>query len=397
MNRKEKMMKNKNQPRFLGLILAAGLLLSACGGVTATAQSAATLAPVTTAGGSVTAEGHLVPVSHTDLYFQGAGRVSEVRVKEGDLVKKGDVLVSLGDREAAQAAISAAQLAQAAAQRQMDDLQKNAALAKAQAQADLTAAQKTLIQAQQALTDLDTSDYTTLLDATRTDVSKANDDLIAAQDAFNKVSDLAVDNLTRKTAETKLKDMQKAYDTAVHKRDLLINQMDDARAQVDLTKARVDDAQAVVNARQNGPDPADLTPAQAGLKNAQDQLAAAQAALARMDLIAPYDGTVVQINVELNDQASPAQPAAVIADLSKWVVETSDLTEKQVVSVALGQKVTLALDALPDLKLNGTVAAIGQTFVEKSGDIDYVVRIPVDSGDTRLRWGMTVTVTIQGN
>ena len=122
-----------------------------------------------------------------------------------------------------------------------------------------------------------------------------------------------------------------------------------------------------------------LAPAQARLKNAQDQLAAAQAALARMDLTAPYDGTVVRIDVKVNDQATPAQPAAVIADLSKWVVETSDLTEKEVVSVAAGQKATIVPDALPDLKLSGVVDTIGQTFVEKSGDIDYVVRIPLDS------------------
>jgi multidrug efflux pump subunit AcrA (membrane-fusion protein) len=379
---------------IMALLLAVSLLLSACSGGTAAAQPPAATGSVAPSNGSVTAEGHLVPVSHTNLFFQATGRVNEVRVKEGDLVQKGDILVSLGDREAAQAAISAAQLEQTAAQRQLDDLQKNATLAKTQAQANLTAAQKASIQAQQVLTDLDTSDYTTRLDNARTDASKAADNLKTAQDDFDKVSDLAVDNATRKTAETKLKDMQKAYDTVVHKRDLIINQMDDAKAQVAFARARVDDAQAAVNARQTGPDPADLTLAQARLKSALNQLAAAQAALGRMDLIAPYDGTVVQINVKLNDQTSPAAPAAVIADLSRWVVETSDLTEKQVVLVEQGQKVTMEPDALPDLKLNGTVDAIGQMAVEKSGDIDYVVRIPVTSGDARLRWGMTVKVTI---
>ena len=379
---------------YFVLLLAAGLVLTACSGQPVVAQSAATQVPAAQVGGSVTAEGHLVPVSHTVLYFQMTGRVSDVKVKEGDKVKKGDILVSLGDREAAQAAISTALLEQATAQRQMDDLQKKAALAKAQAQADLTVAQKNSIQAQQALTDLDTNDYINKLDDTRTVVSKATSDLKDAQDAFDKVRDLAVDNPTRKTAETKLKDMQNAYDTAVHKRDELINQMDTAKAQVDFTKARVDDAQASVNARQNGPDPADLAPAQVRLENAQNQLAVAQAVLRRMDLTAPYDGTIVQIDLKLNDQANPAQPAIVIADLSKWMVETSDLTEKEVVEVAVGQKATIALDALPDLKLTGVVAVIGQTFVEKSGDIDYIVQIPLDTNDALLRWGMTVKVTI---
>ena len=114
----------------------------------------------------------------------------------------------MGDREAAQAAVSAALLEQAAAQRAVDDLQKNAALIKTQAQAALTAAQKSYTQAQQVLTDLNTNDYTTSLDNARNDVSKANDDLKTARDDFNKVSDLAADNPTRKTADTKFKDMQ---------------------------------------------------------------------------------------------------------------------------------------------------------------------------------------------
>jgi multidrug efflux pump subunit AcrA (membrane-fusion protein) len=391
-------MKNKTQ-RILGrigiLVLAmAAMLLTACSVKNAEAQTGATPAPVAAAGGNITAEGHLVPGLHTELFFQAAGRVSAVQVKEGDKVKKGDVLVSLGDREAAQAVVSAALLEQDSAQRGVDDLQKKAVLTKTQAQAALTAAQKSYTQAQQVLTDLSTNDYTTSLDNARNDVSKANDDLKTARDDFNKVSDLAADNPTRKTADTKFKDMQKTYDTAVNKRDLLINQVDDAKAQVDFGKARVDDAQATVNANQNGPNPADLTPAQARLKNANDQLAAAQAALARMDLTAPYDGTVVRIDVRLNDQATPTLPAVVIADLSKWVVETSDLTEKEVVSVVVGQKAAVVPDALPDLKLSGVVDAIGQTFVEKSGDIDYVVRIPLDGGDARLRWGMTVKVTL---
>jgi multidrug efflux pump subunit AcrA (membrane-fusion protein) len=393
MNKKEKNMKKNHTLSLMAFILGAGLLLSACSG-TASAQNSPTQAPVTSANGTVTAEGHLVPVTHTALYFQGTGRVSAVLVKEGDLVKKGDVLLSLGDREPVLAAVSAAQLELAAAQRQVDDLQKNAAVGLAQAQFDLAAAQKASIQAQQVLTDLDTNDYTTRLDDARTAVSKANDDLTTAKDDFAKVSDLAVDNPTRKTAETALKDKQKAYDTAVHTRDLLINQMDAAKAQVAFTQAQVDSAQALVTARTKGPDPADLAPAQARLTNAQNQVAAAQAALANMDLTAPYDGTVVQLNYKLNDQASPAQPAAVIADLSKWVVETSDLTEKDVVLVAAGQKTTLTVDALPDLSLSGKVDTVGQMFTLNSGDIDYVVRIPLDSGDSRLRWGMTVKVTI---
>ena len=43
--------------------------------------------------------------------------------------------------------------------------------------------------------------------------------------------------------------------------------------------------------------------------------------------------------------------------------------------------------------MNGTVESIDQTYVERSGDITYVVRIKIDEPDPFLRWGMTVVVT----
>ena len=95
----------------------------------------------------------------------------------------------------------------------------------------------------------------------------------------------------------------------------------------------------------------------------------------------------------VGDPVLPNQPVIVIADLSQLYVETSDLTEKDVVSVRTGQKITAVPDALPDLSLTGSVESIADGFVEKSGDITYVVRIPLDSSDPRLRWGMTVKVT----
>ena len=387
--------------KFLGsvafLMLIASLLLSGCAGLASAfaGQTTATPPPPVSAGRTVTAEGHVVPANDASLSFLNPGTVTAVKVKAGDQVKKGDVLASLGDRDAALAGVSAAQLELDTAQRQLNDLNKKAALGTAQAQADLTAAQQASIQAQQKLTDLDTSDYTKRLDDAREKVNTAADDLKTVQDDFNKVKDLAVDNQTRKNADNKLKDQQKLYDTAVHTRDLITNEMDQAKAQVDFAKARVDDATATRDARKNGPDPADLTLAQSRLKNAQNQLAAAQAALNRLDLVAPYDGTAVRVDVSLGDQAVPGQPAIIVADLTKWYVETSDLTEKDVVSVEVGQKATIVPDALPDLSLTGTVETIGQTFVEKSGDIDYVVRLPLDSSDARLRWGMTVKVTFK--
>lgn len=387
-------MKNIAQlTRIFGAILI-GLLLVSCKGQ-AGADSAATPTSIPAARLTVSSvvEGHVVPSQYTSLFFYSEGTVSDVLVKQGDQVKKGDVLARLGDRESFQAALAAAQLEQASAQRQLDDLQAKAALVSGQAQVDLANTQHDYINAAQTLSDLDTDAYQTKVDNANTDISKAKDDLKTAQDDFDKVSNLSTDNADRKSADTKLKDAQKKYDDLVRTRDLLVNALDTARAQAALTKARWDDALKTRDDTSQGANPKDLTLANDRLASANAQLAAAQAAIQHLDLVAPYDCKVVKVDLNPGEQATPSTPVIEVADLSTWYVETSDLTEKDVVAIIEGQKASLVPDALPDLALNGTVETISDTFVDKSGDIDYVVRIRLDNTDPALRWGMTVKVT----
>jgi multidrug resistance efflux pump len=87
------------------------------------------------------------------------------------------------------------------------------------------------------------------------------------------------------------------------------------------------------------------------------------------------------------------QPVAKWADLSEWYVETTDLTEIDVVNIEVGQTVEVAADALPGNIMNGTVTAIQDTFQEVRGDITYVTRIKLEDAVPGLRWGMTVLVS----
>ena len=84
-----------------------------------------------------------------------------------------------------------------------------------------------------------------------------------------------------------------------------------------------------------------------------------------------------------------------LADTGQWYVETSDLTELEVVDLEEGQKATIVADALPDVEMTGRVEEISQTFKSQGGDILYTVRIMVDEIDPRMRWGMTVEVTFK--
>jgi HlyD family secretion protein len=85
-----------------------------------------------------------------------------------------------------------------------------------------------------------------------------------------------------------------------------------------------------------------------------------------------------------------------VADFSQWLVQTTDLTEIDVVELSEGQPVTVTLDAIPDTQLAGEILSIGQTYAENQGDIVYEVTILLTDTLPNMRWGMTAAVTFEG-
>lgn len=117
---------------------------------------------------------------------------------------------------------------------------------------------------------------------------------------------------------------------------------------------------------------------------------AARIRLENYTLTAPFAGTVTDIYLEIGQFVGPEAMAIQLADLSEFVIETSDLTELEVVKIYAGQIVEIVPDALPDTLLIGKVEQIGQSFRTQAGDITYKVTIRLDETDPSLRWGMTV-------
>ncbi len=378
----------------LPVFLITGVLLAGCSQISGlvAADPTPTLAPVTQGDNQVIVEGRVTPRDSASLFFTASGKITEILVNEGDQVKAGDVLARLGDRETYQANVASANLELANAQQALKDLKDHADLAYSQTLLDVTAAQQALVDARKKLNDIDTENYQNQIDQAKADVADTEKTLQDAQDEFDKYKDLDTDNPSRRNAKTALDAAQDRYDEAVRKRDLLVNDLDKAKADVSMAQASLDDAQRRRDSRQNGPDPDQLALAQARVDNAQAQLTAANAALSHLELTAPFNGTVTKIDVAVGEQAVPNQPVMVLADFSSWYVDTNDLTENEVVYLQLNQSASVVPDALPDLTMTGQVESIADSYVEKSGDITYQVRILLKDPDPRLRWGMTVEV-----
>ncbi len=95
---------------LLSLVLSA---CSAAGSASATPQPVPTVLSDT----RVMAEGRLEPAQFAEIAFNSGGVVSQILVKEGQQVKKGEPLVRLGNSESARATLAQAQEALIAAER----------------------------------------------------------------------------------------------------------------------------------------------------------------------------------------------------------------------------------------------------------------------------------------
>ncbi len=382
-------MKTKRSLAFV--LLATALLLAACGSNQATPEPFST--PVND--NTVIAEGHLVPRDDLYLSFQVQGKVADILVQKGEQVKQGQVLVRLADQESAQAALTSAKLEQTSAQQAYDDFVRNADFAHAQAWQDYLKTQIAREDAQAAWDALNQDSIDTKIDDAEAVVEDKKSALQDAQDEFDKYQDLNKDNATRKRAKDDLDKAQKDYDEAVAKWDEAQRERDSVRAELDQALAAETEAKRKFDLTASGPDQEQLDQLQARLDNATAQVAAAQNNLDNYELKAPFDGTVADINVSVNEMVGPEKWAVLVADFSQWYVDTSDLTELEVVKLTQGQVAAMAPDALPDVSLTGTVTEISQSYKSQGGDILYTVRLKVDDVDPRLRWGMTVEVTFQ--
>jgi multidrug resistance efflux pump len=367
------------------------LVLTGCGGGTPTPTVQTTPVPAD----AVIAEGHLVPNDNLTLSFAVPGKVAEILVEKGQKVREGDVLVRLADKEQAEAALAAAQLELTTAQQAYDQLVRTDGLSRAEAWQAYMDAQKARATAQRKWDNLNVDDIENRIDDAQAEVNDRKKDLEDAQDDFNKYVNLDKDNSKRKSAKDKLDNAQQDYDEAIAKLESVTRERDSVRAALDQALADEAEAKHQYDISLDGPNTEQQALAEARLNNTKAQVASAENNLANYELKAPFDGEVMDTNVSVNQMVGPETWAVVVADTSQWFIDTSDLTELDVVNVAVGQNVSITADALPGVTMTGVVQEISQTYKSQGGDILYTVRIKVNDLDPRMRWGMTVEVTFE--
>jgi len=364
--------------------------LNACGGSeTPTPEPVETISPDV-----VIAEGHILPIQDSWLNFSAQGKVAEILVQEGDIVSRGQVLMRLADREGAEASLLAAELELIQAQQDFDDFIRSSDIGAARAWQTYLMAQVVRAEAERDWEDLNLDALEDDIDDALVEVKDLEYELKDAQEEVDKYQDVDETNYARQAAKDDLEDAREDLNEARRDLEEAIRKIDSPRADLDAALAAEIEAKREFEIwSREGFDIDQLSLLETRLRTADSGLAAAQSRLDNFTLTAPFDGTVTDIYLEIGQFVGPEARAVQIADLSEFVVKTSDLTELEVVKISEGLSVEIVPDALPDLQLSGKVESIGQSFKTQAGDITYTVTISLDKTDPMLRWGMTVELT----
>ena len=368
--------------------------LSGCAGFSGAAPTPEI--PVKTSAGA-SAEAKVVPIRNSILSFAAVGKVESIQAPEGSSVKEGDPIATLEGSEKAGAAVAAADLQVASAQKALDDLNEKAKISAADAEMTVALAEQELKDANEKREDLNykrVNQY--MLESIQSQLIIAEKAVEDAEETFSFVQDRPEDDVDRARALMYLSQARLARDQV--KRNLeyaegppAAQDIAEADARVSKAQAALEDAKRTFDRRKTGPDPKDLTLAEANLNNAKAQAQAARSALNDLRLTAPFDGTIIVNSLEVGELASSGQ--IMLGDTSAWQVETTDLKEVDIIGVAAGQNVTVTFDAIPDLKMKGTVNRVKGYGVTVRGDNTYTVIVDLQGTDPRVLWNMTARVT----
>ncbi|MGH9752982.1 MAG: efflux RND transporter periplasmic adaptor subunit [Blastocatellia bacterium] len=325
----------------------------------------------------VTANGEVHPIQFISLQAEVPGRVTDVFVKEGDVVKKGTPLLRVDPTQ-----IESATSVQEAGLRAMQSEVQNQVSA-------LTAAENAVNTARAALT------------TSEADLERANVERNNYQIELKRASNLLEDGIGSR----------QSYDAAKMRYDSSTASVNAAKARVDQARVQVKDAEIRVDQAKTAIEAAKAREAQQRANLAQQSdLLHKTTQYATIDGV--IGGPLVQVGTYALANFSSTQ-LMLIADMSAINVKVN-VDETDVTNVNIDQKVKVKVDALGETEIEGQVVEISQTAQDRSGrtiaqtsssgsqeakDFKVTVRLVNLSEEirNRLRPGMSATAVISTN
>jgi len=392
-------MKHFPNPLFIAISC---LFLASC---TSPGKSTAPTPEITVAQDSspiISATGIVVPEQWASLSARSQAVITEVLVSENERVSTGQLLLSLDGQAAAQAALSIARYELISAQLALDNLKENARTETARTQQAVAEAMKAVHDAQE---DVDRLAYRRasddLITQTQDEIDMAKKQLSRAEDAFKLVKKRPDGDSLKAEAELAVVKARIYLDNRTASLNWYTGRPDDidsakylaalAVAQADLARS-----QAELDRRKDGPEKRQLNQAEARLALAKSQVKAAEETVADLEIRAPFDGVICNLDARVGEWVAPGKPVLQLGNLDKLQVKTTDLSEIDAARVRPQDVVLVTFDALPGVTVNGTVLRVGNKSAEGSG-VNYTAIILLDKIPNALRWGMTAFADIKVN
>jgi HlyD family secretion protein len=300
----------------------------------------------------VTASGEVKPRNYINIgaNTQGAAPIVAIYVKEGDHVRKGQVLARLAaiqpaaDLRAQQASLNAIMADSSAGEAAVNSALQNVAVAEAQVEHD------------------------------RADVEQKKIDLQRSKELFDSKLIAAQDYEAKKVT----------YNLAV--------------ATLQASQRKVDQAKA---ARAQAA--AQLTSAQRKVAQGEAMVTRSHDVLSQYDATAPLDGVVTNLPVHVGETVVPGIQNSTASIITAEV----HVDETDIVSVKMDQSADVTIDAIPDRTFKGKVIEIGDTALLRSTGVaasqsqtssqeakDFKVVIALDIPETLVRPGLSCTAKI---
>ena len=309
----------------------------------------------------VTASGEVKPRNYINIgaNTQGPAPITQILVKEGDRVHKGQVLARLAnvqpsaDLNAQRASLNAALADSAASEAAVKSSDDNVAVAQAQ------------------------------VDHDRADVEQKKVDLNRSKELFDAKLIAPQDYEAKKAL----------YDLAVSTL---------AASERKVSQAQAQRAQAA----------AQLASAQKKVAQLDAMVARSRDILSQYEALAPLDGVVTNLPVRVGETVVPgiqnaaASTIMTIADMSIITAEVH-VDETDIVSVKMDQSADVTIDAIPNRTFKGRVIEIGDTAIVRSTGVaasqsqtsgqeakDFKVVVALDIPEDMARPGLSCTAKI---
>lgn len=347
-------------------------------------------------------------LTQVDMSFKTAGRIIELTVREGDWVKKGQVIARLDDaqlshqRDRDEASVSTAQS-------QYEQLQTAIEYQRATIESDIATRRAEVAQAQARLDDL-------LAGSRQQEIAQAQAAVTDAR-AWNDVAK---------------SDWDRAQ-TLYSREDISRAQFDQARTKVESTAAQLKQAEERLALVMEGPRKEEIVAARAAvtrtqaavataeankieLKRKQQELAGRSAEIARnraqvgitqaqiddTTIVAPIDGVILVKAAEAGEVVAAGTTIVSIGDLDHpWL--RAYINQTDLGRIHLGGTASLSTDSFPDKRYEGRISFIAseaeftpkqiQTKEERV-KLVYRIKIDVDNKEHELKNNMPVDAEI---